>query len=306
MTRRWTLSIVALCLLVVVGAWWVYRPQVDVPARHEPGLAAAVLSEPVAPVAVAAPKSKPATTRCMDQRMEITVDGVPFQQCLGATHTVRNGSILTHRADPQDPDGRWLNIEVGGKTIFAAQIGTGGRIDYQCERDKCSGIAVGPYDAQGARIIVLSNAALFRESTTHPGEQQTALVTGQIRVMPDDQSASTACVEQVLLINIGNETVHFCPDGGTGFDLDEDGGKTYRFTNGDGASVAVDTDPHEALRRVEYNGYSCLARACGGVSVSEPSSNGTRHFSFRGTMLVQGGADGASALLNGNLILDPQ
>lgn len=288
------------CLLIGAIAFCVQSP----PPASDP-LPRTAVAEPVrvAPAVESPAIARRAAPFCLDQKMEVAAGGVESQQCLGATHTVRNGSVVTYRVDPQDVGGRWLSVEAAGKVIVSVQLGTGGQIAYQCARDQCSGIAMSSYDAQGARSIVLNDAILLRESAAHPGEQETALVTGQLKVLPDDQAPSTTCVAQVLVINVGDESVHFCPDGGTGFDVDADYGRTYRFTNGDGVSVSVDLDAHENLRRVEYGSYSCAAGDCNGVSVSAPDTSGRRVFYFHGTVLTQ---DGAAALLNGNLNLDPQ
>lgn len=170
---------------------------------------------------------------------------------------------------------------------------------FTCLRDKCGGISMGPHDAQGSRPIRFNGAKLAR------GEQ-TAIVNGTLRTVPDDQVAGSTCVGQLLYISIGEGTVHFCPDSGTGFQLRGDGSTVYRFMNGDGKKVGVRLSREGALLAVEYDTFSCQAPNCTGVRVSPAGADEQRTFTFQGTVLTEPGAGATSVVLNGNVVLAPQ
>jgi hypothetical protein len=209
---------------------------------------------------------------------------------MGGTRTIPNGSVRTFRIEPQDRDAPTLIADAGDGAILRVELvyPDGGK--FSCLRDKCGGISLGSHDAQGARPIRFNGAKLARD-------EQIAVVNGTFRTVPDDQVPSTTCVGQLLYISVGEGTVHFCPDSGSGFQLRADGSTAYRFMNADGKKVGVRVSREGALQAVEYDTFSCKVPDCSGVRVSQ------RNFMFQGTVLT---AQGETAILNGNLLLAPQ
>jgi hypothetical protein len=220
---------------------------------------------------------------------------------------VRNGSVRTYRVEGEGGVVQELRVDIAGRMIVAARLGFDASTPFTCEGDRCVGIRVGPYDQQGARPIVFDNARLSRMARGADGaDEEVAVVTARLRTIPDDELPATACAGQILYISIGDGTAHFCPDSGTGFDIDPDGGRTYRFTNSDGDSIGVAVDKVGKLRRVEYGEFVCTAPACTGADISPAGAGGRRNFAFRGTTLVERDTADSSVILNGNVVLAPQ
>jgi hypothetical protein len=113
-------------------------------------------------------------------------------------------------------------------------------------------------------------------------------------------------VGQLLYISVGEGTVHFCPDSGSGFQRGRDGSTAYKFRNGDGNTVSVRLGREGALQSVEYRSFTCRPPNCAGVSVSPAGADERRNFMFQGTVLTEQGAGVTTAILNGNLVLAPQ
>jgi hypothetical protein len=210
-----------------------------------------------------------------------------------------NGSVRTFHLDPQDRDAPTLTADAGGGSILRVELvyPDGGK--FSCLRDRCIGISMGAHDAQGSRPIRLNGAKLTRD-------EQTAIVNGTFRTVPDDQVAGTTCVGQLLYISVGEGTVHFCPDSGSGFQLRGDGSTAYRFMNGDGTKVGVRVGRGGVLQAVEYDTFRCQAPSCAGVRVSPAGTGEQRNFMFQGTVLTEQGGGLSTAILNGNLVLAPQ
>jgi hypothetical protein len=244
--------------------------------------------------------ASPAPVACPDQSVRISVGQKPPKtSCLNPTRTIQNGNVRTYRIDALDPDGPLLRADVAGDSILRADLSYAGSGKFSCVREKCGGISMGPYDSQGARSLRFESAKLAAGN-------ETLVVSGTFRTIPDDQLSSTSCTGQLLYINIGAGTVHFCPDGGTGFEIQDDGSTTYRFINGEGKTLAVGVGRQGALQSVEYGAFSCRSPRCAGVRVSPASAEGRRNFIFQGTTLTEQETGVATAILSGNIVLAPQ
>ena len=237
---------------------------------------------------------------CPEQSIAIViVRQSPRTSCMGRTRTIQNGNVRTYRVEGQDRDAPVMSVEAAGESILRARLAFADGRTFACLRDKCGGISIGPHDSQGARSVRFRNASLAN------GED-TAVVNATFRTTPDDQLASTTCVGQLLTISVGEGTVHFCPDSGSGFQLEDDGSIAYRFMNGDGNTVAVRLGREGALQSVEYGAFICRSPNCVGTSVSPGELGERRNFVFQGTVLTERNAGATAAILNGNLVLAPQ
>jgi hypothetical protein len=303
-------GIVGLLLLVVIVGWFAGRRFLnDAPLapRSEVLSVPSKVEGPRPDAESSASAVAPASggvSACQEQQLDVVMGGKSRRHCVGRTQVVRNGSVRTYRVEAHGANGASLKVDAGGGVILSAELGSADEAAFTCREGRCAGISMGPHDQQGARSILLDQVRLLRHKPD--GAEDLAIVSGKLRTVPDDELASSTCVGQVLLISIGDGTVHFCPDAGTGFDLDDDGGKTYRFTNIDGGSLGVQLDKDDVLRKVEYERFACNGAACVGARVSPAEPDGSRNFVFQGTTLVERDTGSAAAILNGNVVLAPQ
>lgn len=268
---------------------------------------------------------------CPDQRLDIAAEGRSQRHCMSRTQVVQNGNVRTYRVEEELTGRRELKVDAAGETIVAVELVMDAGDRFGCRWSHCKGVSVGPHDAQGARSIVFERTRLGamvvsaerkefagaeRDEAAGAGRDEAdgaavgngaaVHVHGTLRTLPDDQLRATTCVGQILYISQGAGTQHFCPDGGTGFDVEDDGGRTYRFTNADGDSLGVGMDEGGALRSVEYKEFVCHGSACTGVHVAPGGADGRRHFAFQGTTLLDRNSASVSVILNGNVVLEAQ
>jgi hypothetical protein len=305
---RW---IGALVLLAFVVVWLAGRELPDdsavAPRSDARRAAEARKVDAFSPVAADAVSEQSAAIACQEQQISISANGGLQHLCLGRTQVVQNGNVRTFRADEQGGKGQWLRVDAAGETIVSVEVNESGQGNYACKWSKCAGVSIGPHDAQGARSIVFDKARLSRmKVVVDEAVDEFVALSGKLKTVPDDQLPATTCVGQLLYISVGAGTIHFCPDGGTGFDIEDDGGMTYRFTNADGGSVGVRMDRGGTLRRVEFGSFACNAPACAAVDIAPADADGRRKFAFRGTTLLERDGGAASAILNGNIVLAPQ
>ncbi len=302
------------CSAVVIV--WVVRPSHQSPdkevavagSRCEPTVAETSQSSSDGAVTrrapVAAASGEPVA--CVEQFVDVTAGEKKQQRsCVSRTQTITNGNVRTYRVESQGGAVSSLRVDAAGEKILHAELSMGDGEPFACGAGQCGGISLAPYDSQGARAVVLAKARLSRPAN-ESAEEDPSVVDGRLRTLPDDQLASSACAGQVLLVSQGAGTQHFCPDSGTGFDLDEQGGTTYRFTNHDGDTLSVSMNRSGALERVSLGNHACAARACAGVSISPATADGRREFGFRGTTLLGNASEATPALLNGTVVLGAQ
>jgi len=141
-----------------------------------------------------------------------------------------------------------------------------------------------------------------------PSAQQSLQLSGRFEI-PPEQLSELACTDQgVSIVTSDSSSQTFCPRGGAGFEIADDGTRRYRFTSLDGESIVVATDRNQQIRQVRYEGeisLACRSVDCGSVRMSAADAAGARRFTFSGTTLIETESGQSNAVLNGSLILPP-
>ncbi len=246
---------------------------------------------------------------CPGQQLEVAMNGIIESVCMGALVTKHNGSVRSHQISTLTAPQRWLRVEVAGGTILSAAWGSELRPDFHCQAAECKGITISRRDAQGARVMTLERTPLMRtHSNAMPSAQQSLQLSGQVEI-PRDELPELACADQgVSIVTSDSSSQTFCPQGGAGFEIGDDGAKRYRFTSLDGESILVATDQNQQVRQVQYQGevsLACQSFECGSVRISVADAEGARRFTFSGTTLIETENGQSNAVLNGSLILPP-
>lgn len=266
-------------------------PAVEV--RHE-------RSNPASEIATATPTS----FSCSGQQLDIVMDGDVEPVCMGALVTKHNGSVRSHQVASLTAPRRWLRVEVAGGDILSAAWGSELRPDFQCQAAECEGITIGRRDAYGVRVMTLEQTPLMR-AHSNDGSMQ---LTGRFDIPPEALS-ELACADQgVSIVTSDSSSQTFCPGGGAGFEINDDGTRRYRFTSLDGESILIATDQNQQIRRVQYQGevsLACRSIECGSVRISAADASGARRFTFSGATLIEIESGQSNAVLNGSLILPP-
>jgi hypothetical protein len=127
--------------------------------------------------------------------------------------------------------------------------------------------------------------------------------------VPEEELGDASCWQDELVITRENGSrTSFCPKQGAGFEIADDGDRTYRFTSFDGESILVRADAADRLRQVKYIGsvpQACTPPACGAFSISASAESGERRFIFSGVTVMEENGGNRTALLNGVLVLPP-
>jgi hypothetical protein len=256
---------------------------------------------------VETPNTREDEAACAGQTLHVRLDNSTHDLCVSDTRADQNGAIRTWRVDSIDGTGRWLRIDTAGGKVLSATLGGGISAQFQCKDDACSGITIGRHDVQGVRTISLEEAPLKRAGLDSAAAgSELARVSGTLKTLPQEQMASLACAgEGVSIVTSDSSSQAFCPKGGAGFEIADNGHRTYRFTNLDGASILVVVDQSENVREVRFEGddrLSCRGAACG-VRISAPTAQGERFFEFAGTTLIENRRGESNAVVNGTLVL---
>lgn len=254
-------------------------------------------SKPVAEVAQPAA----ASFSCRGQRLDIVINDNVEPVCMGTLITKHNGSVRSHQVATLTTPLQWLRVEVAGGTILSAAWGSEVRADFQCRAAECKGITISRRDAQGARVMTFERTALM-------SAQASVQLSGRIEI-PPETLLELACADQgVSIVTSDSSSQTFCPQGGAGFEIGDDGTKRYRFTSLDGESIVVATDKNQRIRQVQYEGeisLACRSVDCGSVRMSAADAAGAHRFTFSGTTLIETQSGQRNAVLNGSLILPP-
>ncbi len=264
------------------------RPETSAPAASP-----AAVSDPARPIP------------CLQQEIELTVDGRMESACVGMTNTAQNGSVRTYSVETTGKTLRRLQIDVAGGAILSAALAAtnSAPAEFECKATSCKGITLGKRDSQGVRIVHLQQAVLLRASGASPEDR--AVITGTLTTTAEDQVPGLACTNEGVNVTAADgAAATFCPKGGAGFELVADGGRVYRFTSLDGESILVGVGQDQRVRRVEYQGdttLSCVAEACFGAHVSQLGVSGERTVTFAGTTLAEGSQADGNTTLNGTL-----
>lgn len=250
-------------------------------------------------------KSSPS---CSGQTLELTTNDVE-PVCMGTPITKHNGSVRSYQIATLTAPQRWLRVEVAGGAILSAAWGSELRPDFHCQAAGCQGITIGRRDAQGARVMTLERVALMRTSSNGTlSAPESVRLSGRVEI-PAEELSELACPDQgVSIVTSDSSSQVFCPQGGAGFEIGDDGTRRYRFTNLDGESILVATDQDRQVRRVHYEGevvLACRAIECGSVRISAADTEGASRFTFSGTTLIDADSGQSNAVLNGSLILPP-
>jgi hypothetical protein len=211
--------------------------------------------------------------------------------------------VTTYLAESDAGNHRWVRIEVARSQVVSAFLDEIEGREFGCRMDECRGITLGERDALGARAIVMRGAELA-ETSVGAAPNDGVVLEGELRLEGENQAAGLACTDQgVSIVSAQGSAVTFCPHDGAGFEVGDDGNRTYRFTSLNGGTLLVGVDQASRVQRVEYidDGVErCTAAQCAGVGVSAPGAAGERTFTFLGTSLSD--AEGMrSATLNGTL-----
>jgi hypothetical protein len=238
---------------------------------------------------------------CRGQRLDIVINDDVEPVCMGMLITKHNGSVRSHQVATLAAPQRWLRVEVAGGTVLSAAWGSDVSADFQCQATECNGITISRRDAQGARVMTF-------EHTTLKSAQASLQLTGRIEV-PPETLIELACTDQgVSIVTSDSSSQTFCPQGGAGFEVGDDGTRRYRFTSLDGESIVVATDQAQHITQVRYEGeisLACRSADCGNVRMSAADGEGAHRFNFSGTTLIETESGQSNAVLNGTLILPP-
>jgi hypothetical protein len=228
---------------------------------------------------------------------------------MGALVTKHNGSVRSHQIATLTAPQRWLRVEVAGGAILSAAWGSDLRPDFHCQATECKGIAISRRDAQGARVMTFERTQLMRiHSGGMQSIQESVQLSGRFDIPPEQLSELTCADQGVSIVTSDSSSQIFCPQGGAGFEMSDDGAKRYRFTSLDGESILVATDRNQQVRQVQYQGevsLACRSAECGNVRISAIGSEGAHRFTFSGTTLIETQSGQSNAVLNGSLILPP-
>jgi hypothetical protein len=244
--------------------------------------------------------------RCRSQVLDIQ-DAATVRYCVSEPRTEQNGGLRRYVIEFDDSGGS-LQIDASGQTIYAVVLRDPTSREFRCMGDDCTGVTLGERDEQGRRSLILSDARLpgAEPSDTPP---KIVRVSGHFISVPEEELGDAACWRDELVITRENGSrTSFCPRDGAGFEIADDGDRTYRFTSFDGESILVRADAADRLRRVQYLGSipeGCVAPACGMLSISAPEKSGERRFTFQGVTVMDENGGNRTALLNGVLILPP-
>jgi hypothetical protein len=280
------------------------------PVEHGP------LSRPTAEARLAPSKSAveiaetaSSSFSCGGQRLDIVTNGSVEPVCMGALVTKHNGSVRSHQIATLTAPRRWLRVEAAGGTILSAAWGSDLRPDFQCQAAECKGISISRRDARGARVMTFERTSLMQASSGGMQSiQQSVQLSGRFDI-PAEQLSELACADQgVSIVTSDSSSQTFCPHGGAGFEMNDDGTRRYRFTSLDGESILVATDRNQQVSQVQYEGevsLACRSAECANVRISAIGTEGAQRFTFSGTTLIETQSGQSNAVLNGSLVLPP-
>lgn len=246
---------------------------------------------------------------CAGQQLEVTLNDSTESVCMGTLVTRYNGSVRSHEVPAFTTPRRWLRVEAAGNDILSVGWGTDERPEFYCQAADCKGITIGRRDVRGARVMTFERTSLAlagsKAAPSRPGALQ---LTGKIEIPPEQLPAFACAGQGVSIVTSDSSSQTFCPAGGAGFEIADDGTKRYRFTSLDGESLVVATDRDQRVRQVQFEGevsLACRYSECGSVRISAADAQGARRFSFAGTTLIDTESGQSNAVLNGSLILPP-
>ncbi|MBS0448299.1 MAG: hypothetical protein JSR59_20420 [Proteobacteria bacterium] len=341
--RRPTVTGIALALggvvlaLAAALAWLLLSDASDVPPSSMPVAQVAETASPPAehaavPSPAATPPGPAASPPCPHQHLEVTSAGGRVQTtCVSVTQTSQSGSVRTYRVEPEGVS-RWaLRVRVvEGRVIgvrLSAPPGAPGAPPqaYGCMRDDCARMSLGPPDAHGVRRLASqqlplralpaapASAPLAASVPRAPPEAWAGALrlTALLETPPDRQTALACPTSSLGVVDSGGPVVDFCPLGGAGFEVADDGRLRYRFDDLEGRHLVIGMATDGSIDTITLGELGCAMPACGGVTTSSPGGDAEhpgaqRTFAFSGTTLRASGPSGRSAALNGSVVMPPQ
>ena len=305
-TRAWVAPLLLGAALIIALAFLKPGNSAEQAPLSQPTVESRQEQSKPAPVTAMAASSSPS---CREQKLEIAMNDDVESVCIGTLITKHNGSVRSHQVATLAVPQRWLRVEVAGGAILSAAWGSELRPDFQCRAAECKGITISRRDAQGARVMTLERTPLQRTRANGMSSSQESLqLSGRVEI-PAEPLPELACADQgVSIVTSDSSSQTFCPQGGAGFEIGDDGSKRYRFTSLDGESILVATDQLQQVRQVQYEGevsLACRSVDCGSVRISAAGADGARRFTFSGTTLIVAESGQSNAVLNGSLVLPP-
>jgi hypothetical protein len=297
-------GVILYCLVIA----WIGRDQtaagkVSLPknsmVQPPPAVSAAVRpSDPVA---------RDGSARCPAQSLVIGRAGVRNMLCAGATRTQQMGGIRRHTVPVDSRREQWLRVDAVGTRIVGMWLGNGNRAEFRCTGSDCRGIMIGEPDAAGVRQITLRDVEML---SIKPGDRlstdEIVSIEGVIRTGSETSTGLQGCDTPSLSV-IGPDHVlsNFCPRGGSGLEINDDGTRTYRFSSLDGISLEIVIDDKGAILKVDYAGdkpANCTRATCAGVSVEPASPDGSQTFRLASTALTSNPDGTRFSTLTGTLV----
>lgn len=294
------------------GLWWLAPPRDAAPS---PSVPAPVASVPVA-VAAAPMVTEPAASSpaplapCPHQHLDIvTADGVTTRSCVAATRTRQRGSVRSYQLDAEGTSTWRLVVDVADAKVRAVRLLPSSRParpadTFSCAQGACAAVQIGRPDGHGARTMTIDDLGLRKAG-------ETVRLSARLAIPPDAQTPGLACtMPAVRIVEEDGGLTEFCPMGGAGFELADDGRPRFQFRNLEGRSVEVALAADGTIERVAIGKWACSASQCGGLAMrvhgdpADPSAE--RHFSFSGLAVFEATKNRPAATLSGELVMPQQ
>lgn len=229
--------------------------------------------------------------RCRRERVTIDAGGDPIDLCPAQRSTALDPAepgVIVYRFESSWGDA--LSVRARGGTVLdlALQIAAGAR--YGCVGTACAGVALGPIDSDGRRVLTLGDTKL-----TGPGAIQLAgrLITGE-GPTPADCAGPKFSIRyadarvELNCVGARSATVDFGRDiFGFNGRVDASRRLELRLQAGQVVWVAL---LNEGSGGVEYR---CKNSGCQGVVVGEADAQGRRPVSLDGLVLQRANNDGS-------------
>jgi len=321
---------------LVVGLWvgvaavlgWGVIDFFSVPEPAAPAavsVAAAPAKGPIpaaTPVAAAKPLALAAAAAplpdCPHQQLEISTPAGVERGCVTVTRTQQTGSTRRYLLEAEGVS-RWsLSLDTAGGRVIAARLVASGRGGFGCKAEQCQGFAISRPDRNGVRTISLAGVLLEgRIDVAAPvGPDGRSVVpavrlSASLKTRPDSQSLALACrVPSVTIVESDAALTQFCPMGGAGFELGDDGRYRYEFRNLEGETLAVVLAADGTVSQLSFGALACSGAACSGTasrSLDPPGGEAhERDFEFSGVRLQDPEHPQNAAQLTGRLLLPAQ
>ena len=222
--------------------------------------------------------------------------------CVDTRSTIQNGGSRAYRFTFLGENAKILSVNATGTAIDHVELTLASGKRFLCEAEGCTGVVIGKRNAEGKRVIGLDSTLKLEADS---GATESATISAKLNTMRDQDVSGLACIGQgVTLIGSDNSSVDFCPLGGHGFSMTEEGSKIFHFSNLENEEIRIEVGEDESLRKISFGGddLACTAESCTGFSITPPNAKGERVLTFAGTVLTSRLASGETITLNGTLL----